>query len=67
MEHTKISQSIALAIIAHEIHLHDLQHDLAISDDSHALHAIHAGSREHQTETFVGFHFGHTELYSDVS
>ena len=45
MEHTKISQSIALAIIAHEIHLHDLQHDLAIGDEPPVLHAIHAGSR----------------------
>ena len=57
----------ALAIIAHEFHLHDLQHELAISDDSHVLHAIHAGSRDQQTETFVGFHAARTELYSDVS
>lgn len=57
----------ALAIIAQEIHLHNLQHDLAISDESPALHAIHAGSRIQLTETFVDFHFGLTELYSDVS
>ena len=44
----------ALAIIAHEFHLHDLQHELAINDDSHALHAIHAGSRHQHAEMFLG-------------
>ena len=44
----------ALAIIAHEFHLHDLQHELAINDDSHALHAIHAGSRDQHAEMFLG-------------
>ena len=60
----------ALAIIAHEFHLHDLQHELAISDESHVLHAIHAGSRDQQTETCIGSHFpslSSTEMIHDLN